>query len=211
MTDRSEVDIDALVDAGKVTYTQIASDYNAGMRAAQSKIMSAYPGAIGTNEAQTCADGYFASIEALSQFINESSMGCPSLGFGLIAIAANYREGDLSQAEAMSDVIAAFNPGPGAKTVAGWFAEHGGNAKPAQPVLGKTFNFPAPGSPAYVAANEPDDLPEDVYVPPSADEQRRLHDKVYGDDERWRPLDPNLTPPPECATADDPNASLTGP
>jgi hypothetical protein len=132
MADESKVDIDALVEfSGDVwglspKRTQpggMAMDFLHGMAGPQAKVNGAIMGYTGTNEAQTLQDWYTqACLVSLNKFGNDVSTGFMALGSAVVVMAANYRQGDVSQAEAMNDVMEAFSPGKGDRTLAGWLA-----------------------------------------------------------------------------------------
>jgi hypothetical protein len=187
MADQSDVDIDALAEFGKNVLSQTLKDYASGSSAGLSKISGAVPGMIGTNEAQVFMDWNSSMIEALGLFMKDSPAGFESLGYGAIVEAANYRTGDLSQAQAMDDVIDVFNPAAGTPSVASEQADALAQAKARNahlPPDDRTLpnQLPPPEKSVPVVPNSCVQSPE---------EQVRLHDKLYGKDEKWRPIDPN--------------------
>lgn len=181
MADESKVNIDALAAFGK-DVAGMGEDYGTGLSKGAMKIGNAVVGYSGTNEAQVFRDWYFQAVVGSSnQFNQDVVKGLLSMGFGAIVEAANYREGDLSQSQALQDVQAAFNPAPGTDSVATEF-DKAQQTKP-QPKADTTDRLPPPAP-----------TPDNVCVPPSPSEQVRIHNKLYGQDERWRPKDPNAQP-----------------
>src|SRR6266496_776595 len=101
MGDSSHVDIDALADFGKSFMDMLKDkDQSTKMTDAFKKMAKAKPGMSGTNEAQTFADWYSEAVyPSLTGFSEDCSKGVPCLMNGIIVQAANYRHGDISQAE----------------------------------------------------------------------------------------------------------------
>jgi hypothetical protein len=197
MADRSKVDIEALASFG-MDVGKMLKDYGDGLKDGLSKIGGAVTGFSGTNEAQTFSDYYFkAVLPSSNSFSTDVMKGLLAIHFGAIVQAANYREGDLSQAQAMDDVINEFNPAAGKDGVGAAFDK----AQQKDPL--------ATASTDNQAADDnwklppPTNTPDNVCVAPSPAEQVRLHEKLYGKDERWRPADPN-PPQPQPTLVDPP-------
>ncbi len=201
MADQSKVDIDALAEFGKNVLSQTLKDYVSGSSAGLSKISGAVAGMVGTNEAQVFAEWNAGMNEALGLFMKDSPAGFESLGYGAIVEAANYRAGDVSQAKAMDDVINVFNPAAGTPSVASEQAEELAKAK--------ALNAHLPPDDRSLPGQLPPPIKSAPVVPNSCvqspEEQVRLHDKLYGKDEKWRPVDPN------APVGDDPGAIPLGP
>jgi hypothetical protein len=138
---------------------------------------------VGTNEAQVFSDWNSSLLEALGKFMKDSPRGFESLGYGAIVQAANYRTADRAQAEEM--VIDVFNPAAGTPSVATEIAAAEAEQRKAERHLPPEDKTPKNGLPA---PDRSAPLPD---TGPSALEQVRQHNDTYGEDERWRPVDPN--------------------
>lgn len=181
MADQSKVNIDALAAFGK-DVGDMPKDYTDGLNKGAMTIGSAVVGFSGTSEAQVFSDWYYkVAVYSANMFNLDVVKGLTSMSFGAIIEAANYREGDLSQARALEDVQAAFSPAPGAKSVASEF-DKAQQAHP-QPKANTTDQLPPPSP-----------TPDNVCVAPSPMQQVKIHNDLYGKDEHWRPKDPNAQP-----------------
>lgn len=184
MADQTHVDIDALDDFGKRTLDQTLKHYLAGMAAVEEWMsVGAVIGMVGTIWAQMLKDCHSDVLERSRSFASDLSLGLESLGGGARAVAANYRAGDLSQAEAVNDVLAAFNPPAGSRTVAGEKVTLRQEWRQAVTNAHKEFGAEARISLWNIAAEESEG--------PFTDDLIREHVDKYGEYERWRPLDPN--------------------
>lgn len=187
MANESRVDIDALATFG-LDVVKMLKDYSDGLKGALGKVSGVVTGFSGTNEAQTFTDYYFKAVMPSSNSFDIDVMkGLLSMHFGAIVQAANYRNGDLSQAEAMQDVLDEFNPAAGKDGVGAAFATEQKDdpletASTSNDAENNKWKLPPPTK-----------LPDNV--PPSPDEQVRVHQKTYGEDERWHPEDPNPPKP----------------
>lgn len=195
MGDESNVNIDALAAFGVKDIPQVLNDYASETAVAMSKVGAAVPGLSGTSEGQTFSDWHVAALEAMRSFMQDSIAGFRSLSCGAIVEAANYRTGDLSQAQALQGVLDAFNPPAGsAQSVA---------AETAQSEFAQSREeyFHPTSAEAHLPPPDPQaDLPG---APQSPQEQVREHNEKYGEGERWRPVDPNKAPEPSYG-ADQP-------
>jgi hypothetical protein len=190
MADQSKVNIDALAAFGK-HLGEMLSDYGQGLGKGTTNIGNARVGFSGTNEAQVFRDYYLqVVVYSAGQFNQDVAKGMMSMSYGAIVEAANYREGDLSQAQALRDVEAAFNPAPGKQSVATDMAAAAAKQQAEDARLARLRHqtgedrLPPPDS----------STPDDVCPAPSPMEQVRIHNDLYGKDEHWRPQDPNAQP-----------------
>lgn len=181
MSDQSKVNIDALAAFGKDVGGML-KDYSDGLNQGATKIGDAVVGFSGTNEAQVFKDWYYqAVVDSSNKFNQDVVKGLLSMSYGAIVEAANYREGDLSQSQALRDVQAAFDPKAGTQSVATDIAKS--EQDHPQPKANTTDQLPPPAP-----------TPDNVCLPPSPMEQVRIHNDLYGKDERWHPDDPNAKP-----------------
>jgi hypothetical protein len=140
---------------------------------------------LGTNESQTFHDWYTqAIISSTSQCSQDAPKKLMALGGTATVMAANYAEGDLSQAKAMNEVVDLFNTDP-SKGIDGDFNKNGtGNTNPIT------------GKPLPPVTQEPNPVPKDHETPAQkANRQAREHQDKYGKDETWpKPPDPPKEP-----------------
>lgn len=192
MADQSKVNIDALTAfAGQVAGFSpgkdaggMLKDYSTGMQSPASQVGGAIVGFLGTNEAKTLQDWYYKEcLESLNSFTEDVVKGLESLGSAAIIMAANYREGDLSQAQAMNDVIGAFNPGKGQQTVDDQIAA----AQKKDPPKTTAETLPPPEGDMVCTLPTPGE-------PLTPQQQVEQHDNKYGDHEDWYPGNPNYDP-----------------
>jgi hypothetical protein len=191
MVDESKVDIDALMTF-VTNMGEVFGDYGNGMDAVLSKINSATVGLCGSNEASMFRDWYNRAIlESTGQFSADSSNGLTALMYGTVVMAANYRTGDLSQAQAMNDVTRAFNPAEGTPSLASVQAKQAAQKRATEP------HVPAEsGGTGRNGLPDPQDVepPTPTSEEPSPFEQVRTHTDKYGKNERWHPPDPDAPP-----------------
>jgi hypothetical protein len=105
-------------------------------------------------------------------------------------MAANYRHGDLSQADALNAVEKAFNPAEGTPSIASEQATADAEQHRLEAHL-------PPEDRTWIAGLPPADLVDSSTQPAgekSPFEQVREHNDKYGKDEHWRPPDPNKAP-----------------
>jgi hypothetical protein len=165
MAEHTKVNVAALANFGTKTAEQTFKSYASGAGALAANRAGETIGRVGTNEARTFQAYYQGMTEALGYFQRDSGKGFQALGFGAVVMAANYHQGDLSQAKAMDDINAMFEPTPG---------------KPA-PETGKTVVGTTPIKklpPPTRTLN-----PSPTYQPPSPQEQVNEHRRLYGKDE----------------------------
>jgi hypothetical protein len=187
MADQSKVNIDALAAFGK-DVLGMSTDFGSGLSKGATKIGNAVVGYSGTNEAQVFRDWYFqAVIDASSQFNEDVVKGLLSMSYGAIVEAANYREGDVSQSQALHEVEAAFNPAPGTQSVATDMAAAAAKQQAADAKTARLRH--QTGEDRLPAPSATSD--DNVCLAPSPSEQVRIHNKLYGNDEHWRPPDPD--------------------
>jgi hypothetical protein len=194
MADHSKVNIDALAAFGKALAFGdhgMIQDYGDGLNKGANKIGNAVVGFSGTNEAQVFRDYYYQVVlYSAGKFNEDVAKGLMSMSYGAIVEAANYREGDLSQAEALHDVEAAFDPAPGTPSVATDMAAAAAKKQAEDARMARLRHqtgedrLPPPSS----------DTPATTCPLPSPMEQVREHNDLYGKDERWQPKDPNAQP-----------------
>lgn len=189
MSDQTSVYIDALTDFGKPLYVDDASKLAHGLGKSMDAISAAVVGVLGTDEAQTFAAWNLGMLEAFSKFVGDAVHGYRSLGAVAIIMASNYRHGDLSQAEAMADVMDEFNPTGDTPTIAD--ADKHKPPKVKQRKLPQT-TIPQDPCHRYSQPAKPDS--------PLAKWQQ--HEDRYKKWESWRPTEPDPsaqpkpTPPP---------------
>jgi hypothetical protein len=202
MADESKVDIDALAAFGKALAFgdhPMAGDFSDGNKNTMS-ISQAEVGFSGTNEAQVFRDYYYHVVAySWGQFQQDVYKGLLSMGCGAVVEAANYREGDLSQAQALHDVQAAFNPAAGGQSVASMLAAAADKQQAEDAKVRKLLHQSGEDRLPPPTNSTP---PTDPNAAPSAMEQVRIHRDRYGKDEHWTPKDPN---------APDPNVQLVDP
>ena len=179
MSDQSSVDIQALADFGKHKYLTDAPAVGKSLVGSMGQIGSATVGMVGTNEAQTFAAWYGGMVDALGKFTKDVGLGYESLGGVAIIMASNYRHGDLSQGAAMDDVIDAFNPRKGEKTVAD------GQKTPKVPVHKKKL-----------PPSTTDKQSRCTDGPQTPLQRWQAHEKIYQDYEKWHPTEPHPKPGP---------------
>lgn len=187
MVDGSKVDIKALSKFGTDTNTSM-NDYakNLGGPTGEIGKGSVAGSALGTNEAQTFNDWYTQCVaDGTTKFMGDFPKGMMALGFGAIVQAGNYAQGDVSQAEAMNDVIKMFNLDP-SKGLDGDLAQNN------KDVTDKATVKPV------LPPSTPDDVDQNVCRAdkPTPMEQLDSHNNEYGKWETWRPPDPNAQPDP---------------
>lgn len=117
MSDETSVYIDALTTLGKQLYLNDAHTVATGLAGSMAGISAAAVGTVGSDEARTFSAWNAGILEAFGYFVRDTGLGYPSLGGIAIIMASNYMNGDLSQADAMTDVMDAFNPSVGTKTI----------------------------------------------------------------------------------------------
>jgi hypothetical protein len=202
MADHSKVDIDALAAFGKALAFgdhPMAGDFGDGVKKTMS-ISQAQVGFSGTNEAQVFRDYYYHVVAySWGQFQQDIYKGLLSMGCGAVVEAANYREGDLSQAQALHDVQAAFNPARGTQSVASYLAAAADKQKAEDAKVRQLLQKAGEDHLPPPTKSAP---PTDPKPAPSAMEQVRIHDDRYLKDEHWTPEDPN---------APDPNVKILAP
>lgn len=185
--DESKVDIDALVTFGQ-KMGDVLKSYGNATSPALSKVGAASVGLVGTNEAQTFRDWYdLAILEAGGKFMQDSTHAVQSFMYSSIVIAANYRKGDVSQAEALDDVMDAFDPKDGTPSIASEQAQADADQRKFEHNLPPEDRTPRNGLPAPEFVDPAPTKPGEQ----SPFEQVREHNDKYGKDERWRPVDPN--------------------
>jgi hypothetical protein len=177
----------------------MVGDFGSGVNKATG-IDQAQVGFSGTNEAQVFRDYYYHVVAySWGQFQQDVYKGLLSMGCGAVVEAANYRAGDLSQAQALHDVQAAFNPAPGTQSVATFLAA--GDAKK-QAEDARVRRLLQQTGEDHLPPPTKSDPPTDPNPAPSAMEQVRIHNDHYLKDEHWTPKDPN---------APDPNVKILAP
>lgn len=161
--------------------------------AALGDISGAKPGASGLDEGMRFQARYRAELQRLQMFHQDAQTGLTALSMGAITIAQNYRDADMSQAQQMNTVDAAFNPTAGTPSMASQAAENRAAAE------------------AHAAANplEAKELPPaqvqpPVLGPPAPTPQQTVaaHNAKYASD--WRP-----TPPKPKASSAPPSTGTT--
>lgn len=180
-TEGTDVRPDTVSDFGKRCITG-AESLTKGAGSALGGVGSAKPGMSGIDEGISFADSYGASVAALGRFSQDAITGLQALGYGGITIAQNYRAADLSQAQEMRAVDAAFNPKGGTPSLASQRAA-------GQQAAAKTPQaLPAPQPPA----------PSDRPAPLTPQQEVDRHTQRYGANETWRPPAPStiLAPRP---------------
>jgi hypothetical protein len=182
MGDGSKVDYHALAKFGSDTSDGTLKDYQQGVGGPTAKISkgSIGGGALGTNEAQTFKDWYDQGILApMGDFGKDAPKGLMALGFGATVMAANYMDGDLSQAKGMNDVYDMFSQ-PADQGLDADLAKRNKDVTDKTTVpLPKPEKVPPPSSP-NVCTKDPTPM-----------EQLQIHNNEYGKYETWRPTDPN--------------------
>jgi hypothetical protein len=193
MSDKTTVDIHAQAAFGQAMLLDVLTHYESGVAAAMSKMSAAEVGMSGTNEAQTFGAWYSQELMgACGSFLKDSRQGIESLSNAAIIEAANYRQGDLSQAQALDDVLKAFNPAAGTPSVATDAAKAEAQARQAQVAQAKaSARLGARGRPDQLTGPDGDGIQPDICVAPSPERQADIHRSLYGKDERWHPRDPN--------------------
>lgn len=181
MVEGSHVDYHALGKFGSDTSNTLQT-YQGAIGGPQAMIsLGSLAGAsLGTNEAQTFKDYYDQGILDPAQcFLKDSPTGMMSIQFGATVCAANYADGDQSQADGMK-VVATFNADPN-KGLDADLAKHNKDVTTKTKVdLPHSENLPkTPTEPNVCLAN------------PTPMEQLQMHDHEYGKWETWRPVDPN--------------------
>lgn len=180
MTSHSDVNIDALANFGK-DLSSMLEHYGDGAGGPFSKIGSVMPGMSGTSEAQTFSDWYAEGLlEPLNYFMQDSLRGLVALSYGAIIAAANYREADLSQAQAIAAVVKAFHPDPGKPSVT---SPSGTTGKNTPPQVDTNGQLPSSSTNPWTCNSGT----------LSVDGQVAAHNQLYGPNEHWTPAPP---PPP---------------
>lgn len=177
--DSSDVDIDALVTFAGSLVKQL-SDFGKGMGAPLSQIGGAECGMSGTNEGQTFNAWHGGMVDALGKCIKDATTGHMALRDGIVTIAANYRNGDIDQSNAMTEVVDAFNPADGTATTASFLAKQEKKHPAAPHGDGKADKLPDPN---------PMVCHDEQHLTPY--EQVQQHNALYGKHETWHPVDPN--------------------
>lgn len=139
-------------------------------------LSKAMPGKSMLSEGASFRGLHSLAVGGAQMLIRDVYTGLLALGNGGITIAQNYREADLSQAEQMASVDAAFNPAAGTPSLASMMA-----AEPAP-------KRPTGATRAGRAESAPDAGAAPVYGPPATpQEEVNLHNELYGENEQWRP------------------------
>lgn len=214
MSDETSVYIDALSKFGTQLYLHEAGNVGTGLAGSMTAISSAVVGVVGTDEAQTFAAWNAGMLEAFSYFTKDVGLGYASLGGVAIIMASNYRQGDLSQAEAMGDVLDAFNPPAGSATVADVLNAQPPEVKqPQSPSTSIPLNDQCKAYTQYAKPNTPQAKWQD-------------HENRYKQWESWRPTEPDPsaqpkptppaptskpTPPSNATPSPSPQTSPTSP
>lgn len=187
-------------------------DFQQGTGDPMGKIGSARPGMVGSNEAVVFRDWYFHAInDALSQLMKDAPKGLMALGGGAIVMAANYEDGDVSQANAVDKVYDMFNASPDTPSLDHDLATNAKNVDKKTKVNNQDLlDKEAPPNPVAPPPGQETPLQK-------AQDQVKQHQDQYGDDEHWRPPSsdhptPHPTPgPPPSTPQPTPDAPSTPP
>lgn len=217
MTDTS-VNKKALADFGTKTLggpgggnSSTLQDFQHGTGDPIGKIGSARPGMLGSNEAVVFRDYYFNAVnDALSQLMKDAPKGLMALGGGAIVMAANYEDGDVSQANAVDKVYDMFNASPDKPSLDHDLATNTNKVDDKTKVNNQDLlDKEAPPNPVAPPPGQESPLQR-------AQRQVDQHNKSYGHDEHWHPDPPPAPPhptpgPPVTTPQPTPDAPSTPP
>jgi hypothetical protein len=172
---------------GKAKAGGMAGDFADGLEKPVSDIGGAVLGSMGTTEAQMLRDWYYEyCLPQLNGFSPDVLHGFMYLGSAAIVMAANYREGDRSQAENIDKVMKLFHPDAKEKSAAEVLAADAKKHPQKDP---KATTEPPPGDNQMVCT-----VPSKS-GPKSPAEQRQEHDNSdAGKHENWYPGNPDYDP-----------------
>lgn len=142
-------------------------------------------------EGVSFARAHMMRAQAALMLLQDAATGLFALGNGAITIAHNYRSADLSQAQQMNTVDAAFNPAPGTRSIA---SEQAAAAEAAarEAARARADERKYGEVTAREAAAKP--LPQAATVqgptPPTPQQEVDDHTALYGENEHWRPPAP---------------------
>jgi hypothetical protein len=178
MADSSSVNITTLGDVGITLIRDLMPHHQKGLEAAGGTIGTSRVGAVGTSEAHQFAAWYAGAVDALGQFLTDVTHGVQAHGNTAVVMADIYRHGDLSQAEAMNDVYRAVHPSAGEPSLA------------SQDAAAKRSGKTSPNSGKKYLKSNGDTKPPKPEGP-SPQQQVQQHQKRYGKEEHWHPVDPS--------------------
>lgn len=189
-TDGTDVNIDSVAAFGKLALTKRVPDFVQGMSTAHGKAGQAMAGMSGTGEGLSFATVHAGMLEQLGQFMTDANIGVQALGSGAIVVAANYRTSDLSQKQALDSVTNAFNPPSGTESLSQDRSEAEAAARQDEFARQREqfFHPPAPHLPDAQPGQPQGEQPL------TPQQEVTEHNDKFGEDETWRPPDPNAPP-----------------